>query len=351
MKEERMKILDMLQEGKITAEEAANLMEQIPEKRYMQQEPSVPSIPPVSQVTQVPPTPSVSQMPQSNDGGLFDWIKGSFLNSGVPRITLDFSSSPVGNGIAVLRMTGKNDSVSIEGYRGDNIRVHCHYIPISDVDPQITLKEENGVYELLYNPDAVKALKISCRVPMVMIDQLHAKSSNGRIKLENIKCSNLEGHTGNAAVKLEKAKAEKITFKTTNGKIDLEDVEAHSAQLRTINGKIDLDNADIVNIFAETTNGALKFGLVSPADTWAEERVIDGKTTNGSISLDLPRGLGVKLEASTTNSQVVCDIQDTIFGEVSRKHINGSNQRYESADKRINIKLSTTNGAIKVKEV
>ena len=344
MKEERMKILEMLQEGKITAEEAANLMQQIPEKRSIRQEPSTPS------ETQVPPTSASSQVPQSNDVGLFGWIKEGLFNPGGLRITVDFFSGPVGNGIAALRMTGKNDNVSIEGYHGDSIKIHCHYIPKSDANPQITLQEENGVYELRYDHDAVKALKISCNVPMVMIDQLHVQSSNGRIKLEDIKCSNLEGHTSNATIKLEKAKAEKVTLQTTNGKIDLEDVTSHLVKLRTINGKIDLESVDIVNIFAETTNGALKFVQISPADTWAEERVIDGKTTNGSISLELPRGVGVKLEASTTNGQVVCDMQDTIFGEVSRKHINGRNQRYESADKRINIKLSTTNGAVKVKE-
>jgi len=346
MKEERMKILEMLEAGKITADEAAHLMQQIPEKKSVS---PIPSVPPI------PSMPSGSQMQQSSDkgldGGLFEWIKGNLLNPGGPKITIDIFSNPVGNGISALRMTGKNDSVSIEGYSGDCIKVHCHYIPKRDADPQITLQEDNGVYELRYNQDVVKALKIFCQVPMVMIDRIYAKSSNGRVKVESIRCSNLEGYTNNAAVKLEKVKVETITLETTNGKIDLEDVSAHSAKLHTINGKIELENADITNVFAKTTNGALKFGLANYADAWSEVHVIEGKTTNGGISLDLPREIGVKLEASTTNGQIVCDMQDTIFGEVSRKHINGSNQLYESADKRINVKLNTTNGAVKIKEV
>ncbi|MCL2421603.1 MAG: DUF4097 family beta strand repeat-containing protein [Defluviitaleaceae bacterium] len=307
MKEERMKVLELLQDGKISADEAASLLQQFPEKEHV--------------------------LPTSNDGGLFSWLKDSIFSPGGTKITLDMSSQPIGgNGISSLRLVGKNGSVSVSGCQGNCIKIKCQYIPKGDANPQIELYEENGFYELRYDNSAVKYMKISCDVPMIMIDNVYTQSSNGNLKFEDTHCTNIEGHT-------------------TNGKVSLENVKAHSAKLYTINGKISLDNVEIVHILAETTNGAIKVDKSNQIGPWAEDHVIEGGTTNGSISVVLPQNIGIKLDASTTNGRISCDIEDdTIHGEISRNHINGCNQKYENTEKRIDLKLSTTNGSIKVEE-
>ena len=302
MKEERMKILEMLQDGNISAEEAALLLGQI--------------------------APSV---PEPSEGGFFTWVKDSIFSPGGPRIVAEFESAPVGNGIAGLRLVGMNDSVSIKGYRGDKIRVKCQYSSKKNVPPPI-FHLEDGVYELRYDYDGMKAMKISCKVPMALIESLEAATSNGKLSLEELHCTKLNGTT-------------------SNGKLVLEGVRAAAARLRTSNGKLDVEDSDIANIFAETSNGSIDLECINTSESWTGEREMEVSTSNGGISLDLPRGLGVRLFAKTSNARVSCEMQDAIFGEVSLSRMDGKNQRYENAEKRIKIALTTSNGPIKIKEV
>ena len=351
MQEERLKILEMLQEGKISAEEAADLLRKLPERGRREKGQQY-----AGQDSQ-----------HTSGGGLFGWIRDHI--GGGPRISLDLQSSPVGQGIAALRLSGKNDAVNIEGYRGDCIKIHCSYIAKSE-DPQIRLHEENGVYELHYYDNALKALKITCRVPMVMINEIRAHSINGRVKIENVEADIIEAETGNAAVSIEDVKCNKLysrtynasvsvedtNFKdadleTTNGKVSLEDVQGVSARLQTTNAKISVEDADIAEINASTSNGSVTFEGLATGGNGKEERSIKASSSNGSITVYIPMDTGLKIEATTTNANVTCETAKPLFGEVSRQHIDAKNQAYDSGDRRISLKLSTSNAGIKVKEV
>lgn len=304
MKDEKMKILEMLQDGKISAAEAANLMEQLSNRGNR------------------------PQMEYQNDDGIFTWIKDAIFNAGGYKSSIELTSNPVKNSIGALLLAGKNGSVNIEGYSGGHIKIHCQYTA-KNPDTPITFQEGNGIHELRYDESAIKGMKISCQVPMIMIERLHATTSNGSIKLEDI-------HTGD------------IHAVTSNGGIKLEDVRAASAKLDTSNGSIKIEDGDVGNIFAGTSNGSIKMEGIS--DNPAEVRAIEAKTSNGGIVLELPRNIGVKLTAGTSNGKITCDLAEDIYGKISRTHIDGQNKLYQQQGSSINIELSTSNGSIKIKE-
>ena len=307
MKEERMKILEMLEANKITAEEAGNLLQQIPSREN-------------------------PQMPQGSN--LFTWIKDTVLNPLGYKMKAGFESNPINDEIKTLILSGLNGKLTIEGHNSNRITIRCEY-HTKNPDSPVSFFEENGVYELKYDRSVVRSMKISCRVPLVMIEKIQAESSNGSVKLENIRAQVIEGES-------------------SNGKISLERVNATASQLSTSNGSIKIRGGDLSDISAKTSNGSVKIEGMKDSNQPKKHR-ISAETSNGSVLLELPRNLGIKLYASTSNGSVNQDLEDALQGEMSRTFIDAKNNQYEdtgnASGSKADIKLSTSNGSVTVRNV
>jgi len=294
MKEERLKILEMLEQGKINADEASQLLAQF--------------------------------NVQSNESSVLDWIKNGIAILGGYRQQVEFESNPAGNGIKVISMHGKNANVSLKAYDGLTLKVKCDYVSKIE-NPEIALLEENGVFELSYNDKEIKSMEIKCYVPEVLVEKAILASGNGRLSLEDINCNKLEATT-------------------TNGKIKLEKTTAKTAELVTTNGSIKLEKTAVVNAQLQTSNGSIKVEEPAP---WEQEHQLKARTTNGSIVVEVPAEIGIKLDAKTTNGSIRCN---SVQGENTKgyvgKSISGQNELYDSAAQKIVLDLSTTNGSVKI---
>lgn len=128
-----------------------------------------------------------------------------------------------------------------------------------------------------------------------------------------------------------------LQIENTNGRIEASDVRG-SHRVTTTNGRIELTRcAGDVN--AETTNGAIEAELtgVNPG------RGMRLETTNGHITVRLPRSFAARIDAENTNGSIDTDLPVMMSGTHS-KHalkgtINGGNAE---------LRLRTTNGSIHV---
>jgi len=294
MKEERLKILEMLEQGKINADEAGQLLEQFKS--------------------------------QSNEGSFFDWIKSGIAAINGYRHQVEFESNPAGNGIKAINMYGKNANVSAKVYGGSTLKIKCEYVSKTE-DAQITFLEDDGVCELSYNDNEIKSLAIKCYVPETFVETVNLTTSNGRVTTEGINC-------------------DKLRVGTTNGRIKIEKTTAKTAEVETTNGAIKLERVAIADADLHTTNGGIS---VEDFDAWQQEYHLKARTTNGGIVVELPAETGIKLDAKTTNGGIHCNsIQEQNTKGYVGKVIRGQNQLYDSAAQKITLELSTTNGGIKV---
>ena len=128
-----------------------------------------------------------------------------------------------------------------------------------------------------------------------------------------------------------------LTLEDTNGAMDITDV--HGAHhLETTNGHLELVRCG-GSLDAETTNGAIRAELleVTPGKN------VRAETTNGRITLSVPRGLAARVDAGTTNGSITTDlpVTTTDTGHHSlRGTINGGGPE---------LRLRTTNGSIEIK--
>jgi len=305
MNEEVRKILKMVEQGQIKADEGTKLIGQL-RPQYDDNGDGEPS----------------------GGGGFFDWLRGA------PPIERKYESQLGNNAIKTLRLHGTNAKLKIEGHSSDTVKIECEYKlkrGIGDEEPEFHFQD--GLCELRYNHGAYRYMKISCKVPYTSggsnaIEEVFAETSNGRIKLENLNCKSIECSSANASAKLE-------------------NVKAASANIGTTNGGVSVEKAIIAQLDCHTTNGGIKLEL----ENIESSGNVDAHTTNGGIKLHLPAGMqpdvGIKIEAKTTNGGINCKYSD-FEGEVSKAYVNAKSPSYDSAQKHVDIKLGTTNGGITV---
>jgi hypothetical protein len=126
---------------------------------------------------------------------------------------------------------------------------------------------------------------------------------------------------------------------THNGSVSVEGVEGRM-ELRAMNGGITLREV-AGDIRAHTTNG----GVVAYLDgsTWRGTG-LDLQTTNGSVSLDIPRGYNAELETGTVNGGMNIDFPVTVQGFIGRR----ITTKLGTGGPR--VRATTTNGSVRIRE-
>jgi len=126
---------------------------------------------------------------------------------------------------------------------------------------------------------------------------------------------------------------------TKNGGVSAQLVQG-TMEFRATNGGISLDRVG-GDVRAETTNGGVNARLTG--STW-NGRGLDLATTNGGVSLSIPRGYNARLETGTVNGGMSVDFPVTVQGRIG-KHLEtqlGSGGPL--------VRVVTTNGGVKISQ-
>ena len=288
------------------------------------------------------------------------------------KSTITYISDPIPQSINQLKLLGKNSSVQIVGYDGDRLRITCKYIA-KRPDAQVVVNEDSGSYEVLYDYNAMRSMQIYAEVPRVFIENIHGESKNSSvtlsgircrhahlltknssIRVEHVDCEEITARTRNSAIKAEELAANSIDFETSNSKISLEDTMAHTARLTTTNSKVATENCDIKQLFIKTSNAGIKmeniFAAAAKQGDWDSERVIEAHTTNGGVSIYIPRDVAAMVNASTSHGRVDCNLPNMLLTETSKNYFSGKNANYDSGAKKVKVNISTTNSTVKIRE-
>jgi DUF4097 and DUF4098 domain-containing protein YvlB len=129
-----------------------------------------------------------------------------------------------------------------------------------------------------------------------------------------------------------------VNIGTSNGAIGVRD-HTGKLNLRTSNGAIDI-RAEKAAVTAKTSNGAVTFaGSLAAGDQTFH-------TSNGSITVSLPKGASFRIDADTSHGRVSSTF--SVHGEQERK----KNQLHGNVgdNPKFSLKLHTSNGSIHVRE-
>ncbi|GFN36168.1 DUF4097 family beta strand repeat-containing protein [Tepidimicrobium xylanilyticum] len=324
MRDEKLMILTMLEEGKITSQEAIKLLEALEETEgFIDYEPIEES---EEKIINLEKTKENLEALEKN---IKDKIKkvekidnlGTDISNKLTNVFSNLFS--MGNPLNILgnykvinttfekdishltnpniHIKSINGSINLKSWKKENLLIKItyrhKYNNLTEEDKFYDLYEDdnNIIFEPLYTNNA--AMDLDVYLPEKYCEKVNLKTSNGRIQVENLNLGLLYCNTTNASISLKNIKGKSIDLSTKNGRINLIDVYSPTLKAVSTNASIKLEDINSDNITVATKNGQITLSNIVGED-------ISANTSNSSIKIEDIYGSIVNL--NTSNGKIIC---------------------------------------------
>lgn len=317
MQEERKKILKMVEEGRLTVEEALFLIEELEKKEKTMEDKKAELITELS--TTVKQDESFNSSGEYKKEGNFS---GQKLHSTVDKI-MDFVDSAFkkikdfdldlnfGQSIDITHIFQQsvtnltqididlaNGSVEVIPWDQDDVRVECA-AKVYRVENQEEARKKL-LAEVLFSIEGQKLIfsnqqkwmkvDVTLYIPRVDYDKVRVRLFNGAISGANLKATDLKAKTANGKINFENLVAKKVETETANGAIQVIESHIYELEAETINGSIrtegSFQRADL-----QSFSGSISCTLKNQA---CEN--IEVSSGTGAVELNVPVGTPVRGE-------------------------------------------------------
>lgn len=224
--------------------------------------------------------------------------------------------------------------MNAENYQEECLIYEAH---VEEEGLELSPRIEKGFYSFL-----------TLYLPKVLFDSLKVVNRNGSVFIEDFEGKHLDVQTQNGAIQLHKSTIKDLgKLKTKNSKILLHRVHGEELILQTKNGKILCENLDAKTLDFKTSLGNI--GI----DELSYERLerLHIQTTNGNIKVfdPLPEDYGIRILAQTKNGSIEIGPELVLIEDQQDRNnirINGRSKDLEEMEHTIDVQAYTTNGDI-----
>lgn len=279
MSQEQMKVLQMLDEGKITTDEATTLLQKV-----------------VTPVTSVAPTlEGAASSPWSEIG---EWLRKLLAVVNKEKVEEQVDSQIDSAGLQTVTVQSTNGAITYSGQDQNTIAIHAH--KVVRAPDQATAAAFARQVEIRIEPQA-DTLRIYATYPKPPrhVEVEVSFLINGPHRM------NVNGHSTNGEVAL-RAVEGRVQAESTNGELRLAAING-AVTARCTNGNVSAKELTLTEASDfSSQNGAVR------VDVHQGQAPITATTVNGSVHLTLPPDYQGQLDARTQNGQVRTTFQPQI---------------------------------------
>jgi hypothetical protein len=408
MENEKIMILKMLESGKITSAEAAQLLQSVDEKDT----PASAAPPPVPKSSQapppVPPRGADYDRSRSNNGPAsssadmgrkledmavdmgrkavafakdmepkiqkFTESVASTIVGGADRLSRSISetasqpTSHPGKPAAAGPSGGKNEKnlemlvsagyneldiscingeLRLKGYNGDKITAKLSYKPRRS-GAAIELKKLGGRYYLNYEQDDFEQVSIDAYVPERSFQVIKLENLNGLMDISSLAANEITLSNSNGNTKLAALGAEKLVTESSNGHFTLSNIAADTAEIENVNGLLEAEELDVAKLSLTNFNGPLSLWVSSFARynqyDWAVE------TGNAKMTMNLPASpdLGYDIKARAAMGDIRLGLTGLQYTVNEPAMAEARSAHYDKAAKQIRLSVETSNAPLTI---
>lgn len=234
-------------------------------------------------------------------------------------------------------------------------------ISVNSNMPQLVIDEyfktimDSGSYRLSSEFPGRTWGRIELLIPKGM-NVLSISTDNAKCEISDMDVKQLSCATANGRISLSRCSADEIELFTDNEKVILNEITTRTAKVRTSNSKIIIEDSHLDNIDAKTSNAAImvyasrKGESLSPCYTLI--------TSNGKIDLDIANeeGFDYMVDANTTMSSIDIKLANLTY-ETDKKSIGMQeaiqlkSENFDTASNKISIKANTSNAPISIENI
>lgn len=318
---EKRRILEMVQEGKLTAEEALILLEKLEEdanKEEVKKETLVTEL--STKVNWESSSSHKSKTTKTTNvkASILDFVDKAFKK--IKDVDLDFN---FGASVSVqhifqhsnvyltdVDIDVANGSVRLVPWSERDVRVEC--------DAKVYGAESQDEARNTFLQDVVfsidggklryavqkKKMKVNATIylPEASYDSITVRLFNGQIEGEKIRVKEFKAKTANGKITVGSLSTDKFEVETANGHITATDLYSKNVEAETINGTIKL-NGSYERADLQSFNGSI---IATLDDTKCESLLV--KSTTGNVDIVVPANKSIHGDVKTNIGSIQCDL-------------------------------------------
>ncbi|MGG5252020.1 DUF4097 family beta strand repeat-containing protein [Neobacillus sp. SM06] len=310
MKEERMRILKLVEEGKLSVDEALSLLENLEKASQTAEQKEAEIVNELSTAVkfeEAQKEETVHQKFQSTKEKIFEFVDMTLKKIKDFDLDLNFGHSVEISHIffqadadfSDIDMDVANGAIQLVPWDQKDVRIECkakvYRVENQDQARQSFLKDTIFAVEggRLKFSTQLKWMKVEAvaYIPQIQYEKIRLRMFNGPISGGQLETNH-------------------VRMKTANGKIDFTGINAKRVEAETANGHIKIVNSLVDDLEAETINGAIKLD--------GDFRRVETQSFNGNLAVNLSGNRCDSLKAQATTGSIDLFIPENriVSGEV-----------------------------------
>lgn len=219
-----------------------------------------------------------------------------------------------GNEVRAIDVEIPNGKVEVVRSEGNELKVEANIkTSLTDNDEEKTkanfekefIKLNDGKLQIKC-PSKLSQVNVRLMLPDKQYDVLLMKLLNGGVSIDELKAKLVKVRTYNGAIKYDSGEFQHADVQSGNGAIEIVRVKGEDLEVETVNGRIYIDG-DLEEVEAESANGAV---IVTTHNKKA--RKIKAQTIAGAVELYVPKTLSINGAVSTNFGRADVGLTDVV---------------------------------------
>ncbi|MEA4846804.1 MAG: DUF4097 family beta strand repeat-containing protein [Clostridiaceae bacterium] len=197
--------------------------------------------------------------------------------------------------------------------------------------------------------------RIEIQLPKGM-NLIKLSTDNAKCEINDMDAKLISCTTANGRITLTNCSADEIELFTDNEKIVLNEVSARTANIRTSNSKISIEGSHLDSLDAKTSNAAIMVNASRKGDSLSSGYILS--TSNGKIDIGLAKEEGFEhmVDAHTTMSSIEVKLANLTYATDKKSigmqgAVQIKSDNFDTASSKISIKANTSNAPITIENI
>lgn len=240
---------------------------------------------------------------------------GGLFETGYEKFKYSSSYNyPVTEGASIYLRTN-NFSIKVNPTEAKEIVVNLYAnssLPQLVIDEYFKAIVDGSSYRLSSDFPGRTWGKIEVQLPKGM-EILSFSTDNAKCEINDMQAKLINCSTSNGRVVIARCSADEIEILTDNERVLLDEASARTANIRTSNSKIAIGNCRLDNVDAKTTNGSIMVSTSRKGDSLSANYILS--TSNGKIDVGLGSAEGFEhmVDAHTTMGSITVNLANLTY--------------------------------------
>ncbi|WP_188206684.1 DUF4097 family beta strand repeat-containing protein [Alkalibacillus aidingensis] len=358
MSEKRRKILNLLEEGHITAEEADEWLEALDQAEAKESQTNTEKTS-EKQESSGDFSKTLKRDLKNFTEGIFNFIDDTFqrvkdgpfefsFNHSVVKRTYDYSKDHVKH----LNIDLANGTLEFIPTEEENVEIYVKAKVFKETDQDradrifdqsFSISNENDMLKIEQDRKDI-SIDLKVHLPKQQYENVFIKTINGSIKAHGIIWTSARISTVNGSVKMFDFTGETLYVDTKHGSVRMDETKLSKVKLDTVTGSVFYDG-EVDQINTNVTTGSVRVYVHND-----DARHADLNVATGSIQLYVPKDMYINGTASTTVSSVDIDLPRAKVKRLDEQMMKKVTQFIyaEEGEEYFDVDLSTKTGSIRV---